>query len=371
MKNIQVQALAAVAIVLAAVAKAAELPPRETIAKDGWIIEFSPVDRPTAEKLADRVGRLEQARNAATALNLELGPAVLGVRSDELARRMTELCALPSRRADFQKELMQMAAGLAELEAELAQAAFPRAVAIWRKPELIQRLVAGEKIAGYSLDATANTVNFDFNPHWTVDKDYAVTEHPEPIGALPLKKTEEVAATDDSIAAMEKDFQGACNGLGAMLALGMRYQVFGGLENVVRKVLEAQLPRDPSVKWISVGVARWAARQVMVQTTSPRVADRYTILHDRALQGVKPDAGPVNLETWPAGQETRHYAAAVQVFRNIAEKHGNADVTRLLGEFWNLPPGQRTSTGFRQLYQRLFRERLEAEAPAGVRFGAG
>jgi hypothetical protein len=371
MKNIQVHALAAIAIVSVVAAKAAELPPRETIAKDGWVLEFSPVDRPTAEKLAGRVGQLEQARQAAAVLNLELNPAALEARSPELAQRMTELCALPARRADFQEELKHMAAGLAPLEAELAQAAFPRSVAIWRKPELIQRLAAGEKIAGYSYDATANTVNFDYKPHWTVDKDYAVTEHPEAIGALPLKKTEEVAATDDSIAAMEKDFQSWCKGMGAMLALGMRYQVFGSLENVVRKVLEAQLPRDPSVKWISVGAARWAARNVMVQITSPRVADRYTILYDRALQGVKPDAGPVDLEAWPAGQETQHYAAAVQVFRNIAEKQGDAAIPRLLGEFWRRPPGQRTSPGFRQLYQRLFRERLEAEAPAGVRFGAG
>ncbi|MDD2764609.1 MAG: hypothetical protein PHE83_11605 [Opitutaceae bacterium] len=151
----------------------------------------------------------------------------------------------------------------------------------------------------------------------------------------------------------------------------LRNQVFNALQTGVGKVLETQLADDPSNKWIWVGGAPCVARRVLVEITSPQVADRYTALFDRLLQGAKQDATPISLEAWPAEQETRHVAVAVQIFRNIAEKHGNAAVTQLLAEFWKLPPERRTSIEFRQLYRKLFREPLEAEAPSGVRFGAG
>ena len=373
MKGIWIPARTIVGAMLLATAatSAAELPPREMMAKDGWTIEFSPVDRPTAEKLAARAGELEHARSAAVGLNFELSPAALGTRSAELAQRLSDLCALPDRRADFQAEVARLAVGLGGLEGEIAAAVFPRSIAIWRKSELIQRLGAGEKIAGFSYHAAGNDVSFDFNPHWTMDKNHAVTEHPEPIGVLPVKQPEDVVVTDAAIATMMNDFQGLCGALGGTMTLGLRVQTFGGIETGVRKILETESTADPSAKWISVGVARWVARQALVQTTSPQVADRYTVLADRTLQAAMQKPDPIDLEAWPAAQESHHYAAANQIFRNIAEKHSLAAVTRLLAEFWKLPPAQRTSAEFRQLYRHLFQESLEAEVPVGVRFGSG
>jgi hypothetical protein len=371
MKNVRLTVLVAMAAVSVVAARSADLPPRETIASDGWVIEFSPADRPTAEKLADRIGRLEQARSAAAAFNLEFAPAIVEARSAELAQKMADLCALPSRRKDFESELRQMAAGFTRLEEELAKAVFPRAVAVWRKSELIQRLGAGEKVAGFSFDVAANQVNFGYNPQWTLDKDYVVTKHPEAIGALPVKIPEEVTATEEAVATLEKDFQNMCSLFGTMAASGLRSQILIEMQNAAGKILEAQMPGDPSVKWISAGAARWAARQVLVQTNSPQVADRYTFLWDEALRSAMQEAKPLDLEAWPDKQDSgQRYAMAVQVFRNVAEKHGNAAITRWLGEFWRLPPAQRTSVKFRRLYEKLFREPLEAEAPAGVRFGA-
>ena len=348
-------------------ALAAELPQREKIAKDGWTIEFSPIDRAAAEQLAAHVENLEQVRAAAGLPKIELESSVIDARAEELAKKLAELCALPNRAGDFQQEIKRMALATVETRALLHAAVSPRAVSIVRKSELIQRLQAGEKIPLFSYDAATNLVSFGFYFSFTMGKDYAFDERPEALAAIPLKQSEDEKPSSDPVNALLKDFQEKTEHFtiaGAQMYGKMIVAL--GFNQVIANVLTAEMPDGSSAQWLQSGARQWAVRRIFVQVLNPEQVESYLWFHETQLKSAYQNTQRINLEESPEKMSDIQRAAAYAVFRTIAEKHGNEAVTKLLAAFWKLKPAQRTSQAFAKICEKQLKQPLAAYLPRGV-----
>jgi hypothetical protein len=346
---------------------AVDLPPREKIEKDGWTIEFSPIDRVVAEQLAGQTAKFEQIRAEAKTAKIELEPSVIEARAEELAKKLAELCALPNRAGDFQKEIKRMLPTVVELQSELLKAVSPRAVSIVRKSELIQRLQGGEKIPLFSYDAATNLVNFYFNFQFRFDKNYVITEHPERLTAIPLKQSEDEKPVEDPAASLLKDFQDKTGHFSSMA--GQMYGRMGvaiGYNLVIANVLSDEVRSGSSAQWIKSGASQWALRRMFVHALNPELAESYLWYHEQLLQMAYKNPKAINLEESPEKLNIDQQAAAYAVFRTIAEKHGNEAVTKLLAAFWKLSLEKRTSDAFKKIIQKQLKQPLSAYLPHGV-----
>lgn len=348
-------------------ARAAEPPQREKIAKDGWTIEFSPVDQAAAGQLAGKVTELERIRNEAQSAQIELEPAVIEARAEELAKKLAELCALPNRAGDFQQEIKRMAPAIVEIRAVIRAVVSPRAVSIVRKSEIIRRLQAGEKIPLFSYDAATNLVRFDYKFTFTMGKDYMFNERPEALAAIPLKQGEDEKPADDPTSTLLKDFQGKTEGFNIMAG-----QMYGkmvvalGFNQVIANVLVAEVPAGSSAQWIQSGVRQWAVRRMFVHALNPEQVESYLWFHDKQLQMAYQNTRHINLGENPEKLSAIQQAAAYAVFRTMAEKHGNESVTKLLAAFWKLKPTQRTSEAFVRICGKQLKQPLAVYLPRGV-----
>jgi len=366
MKNRQIARIALGFLFVGLAALAAELPQREKIAKDGWTIDFSPVDRASAEQLAGKVAEFERIRKEAQPGKIELEPAVIELRAEDLAKKMAELCALPNRAGDFEREIKRMEPTIVEIAAVLSAANSPHVVSIVRKSELIQRLQAGEKIPPFSYDAATNMVEFNFNFGFSIGKDYQVTERPEALTAIPLKQSEEEKSADDRTAALLKNFQEITEMTLSMSHMFRKMVVALGFHQVIANLLSAEIPAGSQTEWIHSGATQWATRRLFVHALSPEQAESYLWFHEKQLQVAYQNTQPVNLEGHSEKLSETEQAAAYGVFRTIAEKHDNEAVTRLLAAFWKLKPDQRTSQAFAKICEKQLKQPLTAYLPRGV-----
>lgn len=348
-------------------ARAAELPQREKIAKDGWTIEFSSIDREAAEQLAGKVAELERIRHEAQPAKIELEPAVIAARAEELAKKLAELCALPNRAGDFQREVGRMLPVVAETRTLLREAISPRAVSIVRKSELIHRLQAGEKIPLFSYNAATNLVNFTFKTDFTIGKDYTLSERPQALDSFPLIQSEDGKPVDDATAVQLKDFREKTghfsNAMGQMYG---KMVVAICFNHVVMNVLSTEVPAGSSAQWIQSGSTQWAVRRMFVHVLNPEQVESYLWFHEKQLQLAFGNTQRINLEETPDKLSGIQQAAAYAVFRTMAEKHGNEAVTKLLAAFWKLKPAQRTSPAFAKICEKQLKQPLVACLPRGV-----
>lgn len=346
---------------------AAELPPREKIEKDGWTIEFSPIDRAVAEQLAGQTAKFEQIRAGARPAKIELAPPVIEARAEELAKKLAELCALPNRSIEYSKGINRMLPAVVEMLSELEKGISSREISIVRKSELIQRLQAGEKIPLFSYDAATNLVKFEFSFKFSFDKDFKITERPQPIGSIPLKRNEDEKPGDDAAANLVKEFQEKTTYFTAMSGqMYGRMVVALGFNTVIANVLSDEVQKDSTAQWIKSGATQWALRRLLVHALNPELAESYLWHHEKLLQIAFQNANRINLEENPENLSAYQQAAANAVFRTIAEKHGNEAVTKLLAAFWKLKPEKRTSQAFTKICEKQLKQPLAAYLPRGV-----
>lgn len=349
--------------------RAADLPPREKIEKDGWTFEFSPIDRKTAELLAGKVAVLERIRNEVQPVKIELESEVIEVRAGEFAKKLAELCALPERAGDFRREIGRMIPVVVEARTALQKATvLPRAVSIVRKSELIQRLQAGEKIPMFSYDAATNLVNFSFNFNFTIEKDYKLSGQPAALASIPLKQSEDSKQDSESAEALLKNFQEIWGYITSSVT-GQMYEkmvVALGFNHVIGNVLSTEVQPDASALWVKHGASQWALRRIFVYALNPEQVESYLWYHEKQLQIAYRSTQRLNLEEKPENLSANQQAAAYAVFRTIAEKHGNEAVTKLLAAFWKLKPAQRTSQAFSKICAKQLKQPLSFYLPRGV-----
>lgn len=260
-----------------------------------------------------------------------------------------------------------MVPAIVEIRAVVHAAAAPRAVSIVRKSELIQRLQAGEKTPLFSYDAATNLVSFDFNLSFRMGKDYAFTERPEALAAIPLRQSEDEKPAHDPTAALLKNFQEMTEQL--TMAGGQMHGkmvVAFGFNNVIVNVLSAEVPAGSSAQWIQSGVSHWALRRMFVHALNPEQVESYLWYNEKQLHAVYQNTQRINLEENPEKMSAIQQAAAHAVFRTIAEKHGNEAVTKLLAAFWKLKLVQRTSQAFVKICEKQLKQPLAAYLPRGV-----
>lgn len=343
-------------------ARATEFPEREQLQKDGWTIGFAPNDRPLAEALAKHIGDFEKRFAAIESTELSLGPAELEARATELASQTAGWCALPKREADFEREFQQVALRVREIRTQVRRALLVRAIEIWRPDEIAVRFATNDGVPGVRWNATEKRLALD--AHINLQSNFANDQ----ISARVIAPSAVMLQIGDQknqksvVAALVASFNlwvdvfespGADPGPTTMrIAAGT---------GIGRAVAAAVAP-DTSSRWIAAGLSSWVWRELVFTTLQPERANRYApVVPVLAV----PAAGEelLNLEQWPADDETDHVKRAFQVFLNIAEHHGKDAIPQVMTQFWKLPTDQRTTAALKEVYRTLWDEPLEARAP--------
>lgn len=355
-------AVVALAFAAAGSVYAEDLPAREKLEQGGWTIGFSPADRPIAEGLASHLADFEKRFVAIETTKFELGPAEVEARAAELALAFAKFCGLPGREEDFQREIERSLPHIRELQAKMRAAFLVRSIEIWRAAEVRERNRTAEKLPGLVWDEKTGKAQRRARFNWTLNAhDYSIATNVSVVPAtmLVLEKTEGVRP---AVEALVKDFENWSESVRVFYRDGGAEVIRRTMSVVASNLLRSECAAAVSNTWICAGVGGWAWREWVVTILPAKSVDRYAL---RVAQLPVPILGgkPINLETWPRDREDDAWNMARQVFCNIAERHGAESVSRLMGEFWNLPKADRTSANLKRVYWQLVHEPLEERAP--------
>lgn len=162
----------------------------------GLIIEYSPGQEAEAQAVATRLAAWHEELAAMQAVQAAaiptpslLSASDMRARSEEILQRIAREIGLKAptelQRACYEaflrhyETVSDLHAGMALVAERTAQV---QRVEIWNKPELVDRLQAGESIEGYTYDSTTGKVNFQ----WEID----TLSRPEPEQRAELERAD-------------------------------------------------------------------------------------------------------------------------------------------------------------------------------------
>jgi hypothetical protein len=243
----------------------------------------------------------------------------------------------------------------------------PRHFSLWRKPDLVARLRAGQTIPGFVLEGG--------EVHAALDATFTTAQ-----GAPHGQLTADIAAVWDkmvwpvSIGNMspEADIDAALetlNGFRQAAAAAESATVMTVLHEVVESTLITEVIRSPDRRWFCEGVANWLAlRVVRERWGSERAKAHYD---PDALVVATGTANLTELEKWPSAEhlDAKHYPSelnaanyvrATWAIEQIARKFGPGFITAWLTEI-RKTPAERANM---QTVHTAFRTLAGAELPS-------
>lgn len=332
----------------------AALSERKVHVRDGLEIEANVGDEAYVEALVKALaGRPAATVLPADAVRLPLRLEDLTAKRERILARICGYLALekPS------PQMVRAYDGVPTLWRELQQLSIParpEKYALWRRDDLIARLEAGEKVAGFTRDASGGlTVEFQYGYEvnlQTTDAERRARRAaawsgmiwPVKIGTEPGDSPESVAAT-----AME-DLQSF-----SLMTLGMeagqmqRLQVFNVLHETVESGIVWSYIASPDRRWFCDGMANYLAWKILVDEVGAEAAQSYYDLAAE-LQKHAAEAGQSDLAAWPAAEHlgdagyreqlnAANYAFATKVIADFCAKHGDGWVAPVFKEIGRTP----------------------------------
>ena len=363
---------------LAAAEKNAAFPERQTRRAGKFTIEYSVGDEKYADALAARLA--------------EEKPPVLAVAATE---RLT-LDVLEKKRSHFLGKLAA-AIGLKEptdgmksnydLVVKLLRGAMagapkelPRHYALWRKPELISRMDAGEKISGFSKDSSG-TLSFDF-------KFKSDDKHDGQIGkAVVAQMTEwwgkfvfpiKIGADPDQTPAQEV-LAGLETATGVLMTMheymrgNQRLWIFFVLHETAESGVVWHYLNSKDRRWFCDGIANYVAWKVIRDELGDEAAKEYYDL-PAELKKFAAEADRVDLPAWPASENlkqgnysenlnTANYAFATKVIADVIAKHGDDLLPKLFKLVGRTPREKATMDTVYEAFKELTGEDLRSYLP--------
>lgn len=350
-------------------------PERATRVVGEFTIEFSPGDEAYADELAAQLPEFRRRSVVEPATGL-----VLEHREEFLNRIAAQLAF---------KEPTKMMTTIYDTFTGMLGSGFtlPSHFALWRRPELLARVQAGEKIPGFSLDeAKGLTFNVEFKkkaaPQATVGEAAAASAPIDFWQNLPLpisigKNAD--PATDISeglkvVTGMIAMFQQSGGGSGS--------NPFVILHEATETAIVDSYLASSDRRWFCDGVANYVAFRTLEAVIGVEATKKYYDL-DEQLQRHANKAESIDLERWPPSEDvkknnyredlnTANYAYATQVIAAICARHGDEILPKLFALIGETPKDRvsiKTVYGaFRQLtgedmrnYVRLAPNRAKAE----------
>jgi hypothetical protein len=258
----------------------------------------------------------------------------------------------------------------------------PHHYALWRRPELLARLDAGEKIPGFSKDASGGLgFSFDFGMSASPGEGIKDTDLSATMAAswdqlvCPIK----IGAEGDKTPA--EDMTAGLAGITAFLFTGFRDAILNAQRQSVFNVLHEATESgvvwhyltSKDRRWFCDGVANYVALKVIEAELGPDDARTYYDL-PAELQKYAGEAGRIDLAAWPAAENqgaanyaenlnTANYAFATKVIADICAKHGDALLPSLFQLIGRTPREKATMGTVFKAYKKLTGEDLHAYLP--------
>jgi hypothetical protein len=344
----------AIAIVLSAVSwsRAAEtssaLPTRQVREAAGYKIEYSPGDEAYVELLTQRLTERTTSAKPITE-SPWLDEEQMSLRRDELLGKAAAWLALSKTTAEMEKAYD----GFGELLGILART-MPeqtRNYALWRRPELLRRLQAGEKIQGFELSGpTGIEFKFAFNLEKTKEETKAELGEKAvkfwEAAVLPISIGKPDSTPERDIAEGLEMVTGAVSHLRSLF-IKETAGPFIILHETVEFGIITRYLASKDRRWFCDGVANYVAWKILAETAGVEEARRYYDL-DAQLAQYSAEAGKIDLAKWPALENagklnyseklnSANYAFATKVIADICAKHGDAILPKLFAEVGKTP----------------------------------
>lgn len=226
----------------------------------------------------------------------------------------------------------------------------PIRYALWRRPELVARLTAGQKIPGFALSGNDLTFSFAINipsspqtpeeVHEAVEKEWRDMVCPIKIGA-----ESEKAPADEIRDNLSKTVFGAVNGFRSIVADTAKLRIFNVLHEATEAGIVWHYITSKDRRWFCDGVANYVAWRVIASEIGHDGARDYYNLAEE-LKKYAGMAGRVDLASWPAAENrgnyaedlnTANYAFATKVIADVCAKEGDDLLPRWFAQIGRTP----------------------------------
>jgi len=328
------------------------------------VIEYSPGDEAYTDELVRQIADIRAKPVAAPRANAEWG-RIEAQRTGYLAA-VSGTLALPGPTAEmtsFWSKFITLFRAVEQLAADPLASA-PR-YQLWRRPELMERLRAGEKIPGFSLGGpTGLNFRIDFRMEQPVDPAEFWRPRPLPIaigaGAPPA---DDIAAGIQKLRVLSGTFHVAGTDLGPFMLL----------HEITEAGIIWHYIGSPDRRWFCDGVANYVAWKTLRDKLGAAEAGKFYDL-EAELKKYRAAAGTVDLEQWPAAENmgkenyredinTANYAFATQVIARVCAKHGDGLLPRWFAEIGKTPRAQTTMKTVYRAYTKITGEDLRSYLP--------
>ena len=353
------------------------LPERKTFQFGEFMIEASAGDEAYVEALAKQLADFQLPEVVAPPAP-RLSLADLEKRKDYFLGKVCAQLGLAQPTDAMQKAFATTGKLWGEME-YLAPPGLPRKFSIWRKPELLERIDAGESVAGFTKDATgglnfAFKYTFDLKPEATKDQKQAALNAewqklvwPVKIAASPDRTPEQDAATClDEV----RNYIGTMNEVRSLQLL--RSGVFITLHETTESGIVWHYLVSKDRRWFCDGIANYVAWKIIEAELGPEEARRYYDLPAELKKYA--NEATIDLAAWPAAEDlqqanyaeninTANYAFATKVIADMCAKHGDAILPKLFAEIGKTPYEKATMDTVYRAFKKLTREDLRSYLP--------
>lgn len=252
---------------------------------------------------------------------------------------------------------------------------------LWRRPELLARLQAGQKINGFTLGGDTG-IEFGFSFSYQAQKAESLSElgrrvteswnsfeAPLSIGgadnANPVQEIEQELATLRKRLSQFLEF--STGHFGPFVVLHETTEIA-----IIDRYLNS---RDR--RWFCDGMANYVAWKTLRDVVGREEADRaYDLAAE--LQKFAPEAAHVDLERWPAAENlsqthyaeslnTANYAFATKVIADLCAAHGEAVLPRWFAEIGKTPHDTTTMKNVHRAFKKVTGKELRTYLPGRSR----
>ena len=357
----------------------AAFPERKTFQFGEFTIEASAGDEAYVEALALRLADYHLPKTEAQP-TLKLGLDDLVKRRDYFLGKVSQYLGLDKPTEKMVSTYDNMAT-LWRTMRVVAPKDVLRHYALWRKPELVARIGAGEKIPGFSIDSSGN---LDFNFEFKLDSGggglLPVQASARMAGfwqnfVCPIKigATPDVTPTAEVSVQLEGFTRNIFGFLGQQMQVTERLTVFNILHETTESGVVWHYLTSQDRRWFCDGVANYVAWKVIEREIGVEEAKAYYDLAAE-LKKYENEAARVDLAAWPVAENreqakyaenlnTANYAFATKVIAEACKKQGDGLLPELFAEIGRTKREKTTMDTVFKAYRRLTGENLRSYLP--------
>jgi hypothetical protein len=317
---------------------------RQTVSAGAYHIEFDPAD---GEYVRALTRELEAGLPASSDPVVPFGLAELVMQREDILREIAQTLGPANAPAETGKVYDSFVHAMNVLQKTMVSGA-PRRFALWRKPDLVARLRAGQQIPGFALEGDEVViqlnVNFDTDQALPpdvlaarVDKAWGELVWPMKIGELSPEA--DVSASLETLRNYKRSMMG-----------NEPWLVMGTLHEAIEFSLVNDVIRSADRRWFCEGMANYLAREIIRKRVGPELSRAYYD-GDALLAQVPQTAKQGDLEAWPVGEDgaSRHvpgeinevnYLRATRVVEAVVAKHGTDVLAKWFTEIRKTPHGK-------------------------------